>query len=118
MSVQHVTVQGTESLIREIAAFDFGQDIKVGRPSPADGFVDSADAPLGPEEIRQIIEIVNITITTGTAAVVLLEKLKTLVARAKSVIELKDARTGEKLATLDESSDLAAIASKLKDRQP
>jgi|SRR5882672_3873782 len=115
MAIQHFTLQGSEALIRQIAEIEHGEGVKVGRPYPADGFVDAADAPMGPDEIRQIIEIISISITTATAALEFVKKLKALVVKNKSPITVKHARTGRKLATIDESADVTEIASKLTD---
>ena len=112
MASTYLTLSGSDEVIRQVGQTQFGDGIKVGRVQPADGFADAADGPLGPDEIRQIIEIVGITITNITAVVVLFEKLRALVKPGQPVT-VSDAKTGRKLVTIDETTDVATQVQRL-----
>jgi hypothetical protein len=117
VTAKHIMLFGSEEVIRQLSEIDFGEGIKVGRSQPADGFANAADGPLGPEEIRQIVELVSVIITTSSAALVFFEKLRNLIKPGQPVT-VKDAKTGEKLVTMDETTDAAAVAAKVGTVEP
>lgn len=112
MVKSHVTLTGPEDVIRQLALEEMPEGVKLGRSQPADGFADAANAPLGPDEIRQLLELVSVVISTGTAAVALFEKLRALLKPGQQVT-VKDARNGQTLATVNPSTPAQQVAAKV-----
>lgn len=108
----YITLVGPEEVIRQLAREELPDGVKLGRRQPADGFADAANAPLGPDEIRQLLELVSVAISTGTAAVVLFEKLRALLKPGQQVT-VKDARNGQTLATVSPSTPAQQVAAKV-----
>jgi CBS domain-containing protein len=116
---------GPDDLIQALAAQPAEPGLTIGEPRSAEGFADAADAPLGPDELRQIFELVSVAASAGTAVVTLLQKIKDLLTRRKApeggpppAVTLQDARTGKPLLTVDAATDVAEAARLLTDLLP
>jgi len=124
MTAHHFVVSGPEDIIQQIEATSFGEGVKLGASRSADGLTDAVDAPLGPDEIRQILELITVTLTTSTAAVAFFERVRGLFPK-KAIdapkelspsITLKDARTGQRVIDFDEASDITKAVEQLMNR--
>lgn len=122
MTKHYLVAVGPDDLIRALAEQPIDPGIELGPRRPADGFADAADSPIGPEEIRQIFELITIGASAGTALVALLQKIKDLI-RSKSAsggeptaVELKDARSGQIVAKIDQSTDVVETARSIESR--
>jgi len=82
--------------VHELAKVD---SVEVGEPVPAEALNDALDAPLGPEELKQIFEVVTLVFQLGTAAF----------GFAKSLIELVRVTEVEEIKLVDDGRVLAAV---------
>jgi len=119
MEKHYLVVVGHEHLIRALMQANNDASLEFGEPRSAEGFADAVDSALGPDEIRQIFELVTVGASTGTAVVTLFQKIKSLlhstdkVPAAAREVFIKDARTGKVLETLKPDSDVDAAAARI-----
>jgi hypothetical protein len=120
MPKQYFVVVGHEAIVRALHETEIDADLKVGEPRSAEGFADAVDSTLGPDEIRQIFELVSVAASTGTAVVTLLAKIKDLLKSneaklpaASREVKVQDARTGKVLEHVNADSDVDAMADRI-----
>jgi len=110
MTKQYITLVGPEDLIKQIETSGGSKDLELGRSRPGDALTDAVDTTLGPEEIKLILQVLTVAFSTATAALTFFQRLKDLLARADTkkpvVIQIKDGRTGRKLATIDKETNV------------
>ncbi len=81
--------------------------LRTDRP---DALSDAVDSPLGPEEIKQILQLLTVAFSTGSAAVEFYKHLRDLLGSEK--VLLKEGRTGRDIAHVDQHSSPADLASR------
>ncbi len=116
MTNSYLRLEGPEDIIEQLGAVQI-TDVEVGVARQADPHVDAVDATLGPEEIKEILQVVTLAFKTGAAALVffkaLLEILKKSPAPAPVKVEIREGRTNRKIATIDTSTSLEELIKKL-----
>jgi hypothetical protein len=116
MTNSYLRLVGPEDVIEQVGTAQVA-DVEVGVVRPADPHVDAVDAPLGPEEIKAILQVVTLAFKTGAAALVffkaLLEILKKTSAPAPVKVEIREGRTNRHIATIDTTTNLDELIKKL-----
>ena len=104
-----ITLRGPREVIEEIAALDI-KGVEKDEPQIDRSLSDAADAPIGPQEVQQVLELITVAITTTTAGIELFEKVKGLIKTKDTLpVEAVDVKTNETLAKIDAQSDPKVI---------
>lgn len=116
MTKQYVTISAPEDIIKRIAAAEALDGVDVGSPRAADALTDAVDSPLGPEEIKVILQVVSVGFSTASAALVFFERLKKFLAdsnpKQPAPVEVKEGKTRRPIAKIDRNTDPAEVAKK------
>jgi hypothetical protein len=110
MEKTYISLIVSESTSEQIAAADPIAGVEVGRPKPADSFTNAVDAPLGPDEIKALLQIVTLSLQSLTAAIAFFTSLKKVLAKSGDSVRVVEAKTGRVLATVDSTSDPQELA--------
>ncbi len=117
MARHFVTLLADEDLMAQIVQIEKMDGVEIGTNRPSEGLTDAVDSPLGPEEIKAMLQLVTVAFTTASAAVVFLEKVKKLIGGPKPKdsrkIRVKHGKSGANLGTIDSNTDVKALAKKL-----
>jgi hypothetical protein len=105
-----VAIETTPEIIRELKADLKRSGIATSLPVPAQSPSDALDSPLGPDEIRQTLEVLVVLLNAGSAAVTFSEKLvAALKKHREATATLTDASTGKQLCQLDGDSTVVDV---------
>ena len=76
----------------------------MSEPVPAGGSADVLNAPLGAQEIKQILEMITLFASTATAVVAFANKLLELMRQFEvKAVPVRDSRNGRQLGTISET---------------
>lgn len=120
-----LTVIGPESVMASIGTISI-DGIRIDPPQPLDAMVDAVDAPLGPDEIHQllmhataVLSFGTVAVKFGVAATQLVGELKKLLVQAepheKPEIIIVDARTNEKIVAIAQDTNPEKAGETIKD---
>jgi hypothetical protein len=74
----YLTVIGPEAVIRSLAARKDIPGVEVGMAQPIDGLADAVDSVLGPDEVRQLLELLTASLGVGAATLQFIEAMVSL----------------------------------------
>jgi hypothetical protein len=104
-----LTLIGVESLMGAIAKEIHLEEATISEPQPLDAMADMVDSPLGPEEIKMLLEFVTVALTLGTATMNLIVSLKKLIAKSEvsdsGRIVIVSAKTNEEIISITKHTD-------------
>ncbi|MEO0666728.1 MAG: hypothetical protein AAFZ99_02320 [Pseudomonadota bacterium] len=83
MSKKIFDIQATPNLMPEIIELAKQHNLTAAEPMALDSSSDALDAPLGVDEVRQVLEVVTLMATTGTTVVGFLAAVKALMAKSE-----------------------------------
>jgi hypothetical protein len=114
MSETFVSLVGAEDLINEIERLQI-EGTEIGRSRSADALVDATDAPLGPEEIKQLLQIITVAFSTGTAALTFFAKLRSMLQNkaATATVQVNDGLSGRAISVIDGATDVQELVQKI-----
>jgi hypothetical protein len=84
VSEKIVDIVASPEVMLKIVALAKELGVEVSAPMAVDSSSDALDAPLGVDELRQVLEVVTLIATTGTAIVGLLAAIKNLLGRSEA----------------------------------
>ena len=103
-----VSIISSHEVVKELKEYEDDQ-IRMTDPVKIDSPADVLDAPLTPDQVREIVELVKVVIETGAAALTFYAALMTVIRSRKASAVIKDAKTGETKGVIDpETSDQEA----------
>lgn len=80
-------------------------DILISNPRRVRSAADVLHSPIGPEELRQTLEMITVVLKTGTALMQFIAVLLPVInALGKRIIIVRDPKTGERRGTLTSQS--------------
>jgi hypothetical protein len=116
MSEAFVSVISTPALIDAIKKTDFPPDIEAGNPASLGSLSDALDSPFGSEEVRQVLQLLELALKDGTAALLFVNALIDLLRKTDTpAAELKDSKTGSRIAVVKIASNPKTVAKQLTD---
>jgi hypothetical protein len=109
-----VTLRGPRAIIQDLENEDFPGIEKDERQS-GHSLADAVDSPIGAQELEQILQLLTVGISTATAAVALLERIKKLLSSQDkpSKVDLVDPTTNKVRASIAPDSDISQIVDDL-----
>jgi hypothetical protein len=104
-----VTLIGPESVMQLLGSVAVPEGVTIGEPQPLDALADMVDSPLGPDEIKALMEFATVALKLGTAATQLIIALKLLLAKSeggdKARIVLVDGKTNAEIVSITKDTD-------------
>lgn len=88
--------------------------VEMGKRHPMDALADAADAPLGPEEIKLLLELVTVGFAAGASVAAFIKAIKDLLRKADEPtppeIIIRDLKSDIVIARVNAQSDPDAVA--------
>ena len=108
-------VEGDPAAVSAVAECDHG-GIEVGEPRPSASSVDLLDSPVGVGEVKDMLEVIALTITSAGGLVALVAQLRSWLRTSApnrtasgAFLVVRDARTNVELLTIGTEADLSAL---------
>lgn len=95
-----VSIVATPDLIKELQKCE-NDEIWMTEPSRIDSSADVLDAPLTPDQVKEILEFVKVVLETGVAATAFYTALLAAVRTLKTPVVVKDSETGKTKGVID-----------------
>jgi hypothetical protein len=91
-----VSIVSSEPLIAAIRDLADTNGIRRSEPVRTDPSVTSLRGPfgVGPEEAKQILELIKLVFEGGAAAIIFVEQLRSLLKKLGGAVEIQDAKSG------------------------
>lgn len=110
-----VTVEAVPQVIATLVAGLDADDFRVSLPVSTESPADALDAPIGPQEIQQTLEIVTIAFKAGSAALVFIARLRTALENKDQSATVRDAKSGKVRAVVRADTPDDRLQSSLED---
>lgn len=115
MDEKFIDIRATPKLMPHIVALAEEYGLEASEPMAVDSTSDALDAPLGVDEIRQVLEVVTLVATTGTSMVGFVAALKALLKSfeeddgSEPQAALAETRSQKEIATVTADSDISNL---------
>lgn len=122
----YLTVVGPESVIQSLAALKGIEGVTLGNAEPLDSLADAVDAPLGPDEVKLLLEFLTVSLGLGAATLQFIEAMVSLMKKVEPPaptpapvvlpppqIIILDGRTNREIVRIDENTDAAKTVARL-----
>lgn len=112
MSEKIFDVEAEPTIMAEVIVLAKEHGIEASTPMAKDSTSDALDAPLGVDEVRQVMELVTMIATTGGSVVGFLAAVKALLGKSESTekpepeIIVIDTRTRKVIKNINAETDL------------
>src|SRR5262249_14876213 len=117
MTKQYLTLVGSEEIIQQLEAAAALEGVELGKSRSADPLTDAVDSTLGPEEIKAILSVITVAVGTSSAALAFFERLQKLLQssddKVLAPVDVKEGRTGRRIAKVDRDTDPKELVEKL-----
>jgi hypothetical protein len=115
MTAHHLVALGPEEVIRALPDLADLADVRFGPPRAVDSYADAVEAPLGPEEVKQIVEAVNLAVQSVAHLTLVILAIRKLLSHrpGQEKVVVKDARTGREVLVIDSDTDSEEAARKI-----
>jgi len=77
---------------------------------------DAVDAPIGPQEIEEFLQLLTVAIGTATSAVILIQKIKNLLKKSgakNKVVQIRNPKTNRLIGEVGADTDVDKLADSL-----
>jgi hypothetical protein len=104
----YLSVMGPKSVIQALAQQAPVEGVEIGPPQPADAMTDMVDTPLGPEEIKMLMEFSTVSLALGAAMLEFVKKLRDMLKKSendKAPIVIFAGRTNAQIVSITRDSD-------------
>jgi hypothetical protein len=106
-----LSVESTPEVLEALKAHEFPTNIEVGEPTPRNALNDALDSPLGAEEIRQLLEIVDLVFKDGADILAFVTALVGFVKHTDAgSAAIIDSHTARQIAVVDAKSNPQTVA--------
>jgi hypothetical protein len=97
--------------MQALKSYHFPSNIEVGEPTPRNALNDALDSPLGAEEIRQLLEIVDLVFKDGADILAFVTALIGFVKYTDNgSAAIIDSRTAKPITVVEEKSNPQTVA--------
>jgi hypothetical protein len=111
MSQDVISILGRAEAVEAISKQISMQDVTMDPPEPADSLTDALDAPLGPQEIQQVLQFLTVMFGTASSMLLFFDRLISLLKTIEGDQELKlvNPRNGKALGVVRADSKAEEI---------
>ncbi|MBY3132286.1 hypothetical protein [Rhizobium laguerreae] len=114
----YLTVIGPEAVIQSLGSLEGIEGVTLGEAQPLDGLADAADAPLGPDELKLLLEFITVGLGLGAATLKFIEAMLSLLKKSEKTpaheIIILDGHTNQEILRIDENTNAVNAAQQLK----
>jgi|HubBroStandDraft_6_1064221.scaffolds.fasta_scaffold186844_1 hypothetical protein len=111
-----ITLFGPEPIIDELYSHNDISDVDMDEPQTERGLADAVDAPIGPQEIEEFLQLLTVAIGTATSAVILIQKIKNLLKKSgakNKVVQIRNPKTNRLIGEVGADTDVDKLADSL-----
>lgn len=120
----YLTIVGPESVIQSLAALKGIKGVTLGSAEPLDSLADAVDAPLGPDEVKLLLEFLTVSLGLGAATLQFIEAMVSLMKTVEPPppaptplpppqIIILDGRSNREIVRIDGNTDAAKTVQQL-----
>ncbi|MGH0297812.1 hypothetical protein [Sinorhizobium meliloti] len=113
----YLTVVGPEAVIQSLGSLEGIEGVTLGEAQPLDSLADAVDAPMGPDELKLLLEFITVGISLGAASLKLIESILSLLKKSEKAptheIIFLDGLTNQEILRIDENTNAANAAQQL-----
>lgn len=101
MDEKLISIEASHEIIEKLAEAAANAGLEHSKPVVTESLADPLDAPIGGEELKNIVEIVTVMFKAGAAAVTFFGALRTVLKSVPDqTVVVKDPASGKKLGEL------------------